>query len=87
MAHDMAALRDGVWIEDTTARLRADAVRMDDLLRRHGLAPVGGTLLFRLAAAEDAHRRWERLGRAGVMVRRQSSALRSVFQQQCFLCC
>jgi cobalamin biosynthetic protein CobC len=64
------ALGDRVWRATAAARLACDAARMDGCLRAAGLAVVGGTRLFRLAACDDADAVFERLGRAGVLVRR-----------------
>ena len=64
------ALADGDWQHRTRATLGAAAERMNGLLGEHGLAPAGGTDLFRwvpTAAAAD----WrDRLARHGVWVRR-----------------
>lgn len=64
------ALRDGAWIAATRARLGADAARLDGMLTEAGLRVVGGTHLFRLAAAEDGPAWFARLLRAGIAVRR-----------------
>ncbi|MEJ8572272.1 threonine-phosphate decarboxylase CobD [Microbaculum marinum] len=65
-----AALSDDAWLAVTRARLTADALRMDDLLAGAGLEVVGGTRLFRLARHRDALALFDRLGRAGIFVRR-----------------
>jgi cobalamin biosynthetic protein CobC len=65
-----AALADAPWADATRARLTAQAARLDQLLIGSGFAIVGGTVLFRLAQAADAPTRVERLGRAGILVRR-----------------
>jgi cobalamin biosynthetic protein CobC len=64
------ALGDKPWLARATARLSGDAARLDDLLGRAGFAISGGTLLFRLADHPDASGWFERLGRAGILVRR-----------------
>ncbi|SFI91649.1 threonine-phosphate decarboxylase [Jannaschia pohangensis] len=64
-----AALGDEDWAEETRTRLSRDAMRLDDLMARHGTA-VGGTDLFRLYDVGDAvsfrdrlarHRIWSRI--------------------------
>jgi cobalamin biosynthetic protein CobC len=67
-----AALADAAWADARRARLAAEAARLDELLLESGFAIVGGTVLFRLAQAADASARFERLGRAGILVRRYS---------------
>jgi cobalamin biosynthetic protein CobC len=64
------ALSDGAWREATRLRLQGDAKRLDAMLADAGLEPVGGTLLFRLATSEAAGAVYERLGKAGILVRR-----------------
>lgn len=65
-----AALTDRVWQDATTARLHADAARLDALARGAGWRLVGGTALFRTYATPDAaaaqghlarHRIWSRV--------------------------
>ncbi len=63
------ALGDAAWQRAERARLVAEAERLDALLARWGLAVLGGTSLFRLAATPAAAGLAERLGRAGVLVR------------------
>lgn len=63
------ALADKSWLEETTARLTADAKRMDALLRAAGFSVLGGTPLFRLAANLDCARWFEKLGQKGILVR------------------
>ncbi|MBF0247606.1 MAG: threonine-phosphate decarboxylase [Alphaproteobacteria bacterium] len=63
------ALGDGRWIEDTRLRLCRDAVRLDGLLDKAGLAVVGGTDLFRLVQSPDARQVFEKLARAGILAR------------------
>jgi cobalamin biosynthetic protein CobC len=73
------ALADGAWRAAARSRLHTDVRRLDVLLHDAGLEPVGGTLLFRLAAGERAGIVYDRLGEAGILVRkfkRQPSWLR-----------
>lgn len=63
------ALPDLAWRQAEVARLGAASARLDALLTRAGLDLVGGTLLFRLASSSAAAGWFERLGRAGVLVR------------------
>jgi cobalamin biosynthetic protein CobC len=63
------ALADGDWLRETGDRLRRDAARLDLLLERAGMIVVGGTPLFRLAQSVEAGHLFERLGRAGILVR------------------
>ncbi|PHK94264.1 threonine-phosphate decarboxylase [Pseudoroseomonas rhizosphaerae] len=67
-----AALADAAWREAAALRLARDAARLDALLEGAGLRVLGGTRLFRLAEGDAAH--WhDRLGRAGILVRRFSA--------------
>lgn len=63
------ALADRVWTEATITRLRDAAARLGDILTRTGLEDLGGTFLFRLARHHQAPALYERLGRAGILVR------------------
>lgn len=63
------ALPDAAWQRAEVARLRAASARLDGLLSRAGLGLVGGTPLFRLADSPAAAAWFERLGRAGLLVR------------------
>ncbi|MDX7953475.1 threonine-phosphate decarboxylase CobD, partial [Lichenihabitans sp. Uapishka_5] len=63
------ALGDARWQADTRHRLIEAAARLDGLLEAAGLAVLGGTPLFRLARHAEAARIFERLGRAGILVR------------------
>jgi cobalamin biosynthetic protein CobC len=65
-----AALQDFEWAQDTRARLRRDAARLDDLMTCTGATLTGGTSLFRLYAVENAqelqtrlatHKIWSRI--------------------------
>lgn len=65
----IAALSDRGWQDETLARLLAAANRLTDLLTANGFADCGGTDLFRLVEHPQATRVWDRLGRAGILVR------------------
>ncbi len=64
------ALTDAAWLAATRARLHADAKALDKMLAAAGFAPVGGNPLFRLVRHEDAQGWFDRLAKAGVLVRR-----------------
>jgi cobalamin biosynthesis protein CobC len=64
------ALADAEWKRRTLERLAADAWRLDELLIKAGLEIVGGTSLYRLTRSPDARDMFDRLGRAGILVRR-----------------
>jgi cobalamin biosynthetic protein CobC len=70
LAIGAAALADAAWIAQTRARLAADAQRLDRLLAGAGLEVAGGTPLFRLVRTPAAAALFDRLGRAGIFVRR-----------------
>jgi cobalamin biosynthetic protein CobC len=63
------ALTDRAWIEAMRIRLTREAGFMDALLTQGGLAPLGGTSLFRLAGAPRAWSLYEFLGKRGILVR------------------
>lgn len=63
------AYADRPWREATIAHLTRDAMRLDALLREAGLSVIGGTPLFRLVASPQAGNWFERLARAGILVR------------------
>lgn len=65
----IAALSDQGWQVEARARLDADAARLTTLLLSHGFADRGGTDLFRLVEHPEAARIWDRMGRAGILVR------------------
>lgn len=69
IAAGLAAYPDVTWAQQTRERLAKDAARLDGLLIAAGFEIVGGTSLFRLAAAPDAYRRFEALARLGVLTR------------------
>ncbi|MGZ5916110.1 MAG: threonine-phosphate decarboxylase CobD [Methyloceanibacter sp.] len=64
------ALADRAWLQAAKQRLSRDVQRLDALLDRAGLVIVGGTLLFRLATSGRAAALFQRLGEAGILVRR-----------------
>lgn len=64
-----AALSDRAWAEATTARLRADCARLDDLARGAGWSLVGGCELFRLYETPGATAAQECLARAHIWSR------------------
>lgn len=55
------ALADRAWQEQTVARLRGDAARLDALAARAGWTLAGGSDLFRLYQTPDARSAQERL--------------------------
>jgi cobalamin biosynthetic protein CobC len=69
LAAGRQALADTAWRAATIARLKQDCVRLDVLLRGAGMKLLGGTRLFRLYEGE-ADAMFDRLGRAGILVRR-----------------
>jgi cobalamin biosynthetic protein CobC len=64
------ALADRGWLEAARRRLEGGVARLDRILCEAGLGVIGGTLLFRLAQSASAATVFERLGRAGILVRR-----------------
>jgi cobalamin biosynthetic protein CobC len=69
IAAGLSAYGDHAWAERTRVRLARDAARLDALLTAAGFEVLGGTSLFRLAAAADAKRRFIALARRGVLTR------------------
>ncbi|KIL97198.1 L-threonine 3-O-phosphate decarboxylase [Paramagnetospirillum magnetotacticum MS-1] len=63
------ALADEAWTKTTIIRLHEAASRLDQILGAAGLDILGGTSLFRLARHDQAAGIYERLGRAGILVR------------------
>lgn len=63
-----AAYADGGWIAVTRSALFERAAAMDNMLRRHGLEPIGACPQFRLIEC-DAAERFDRLARAGILTR------------------
>ncbi len=64
------ALADTPWITATKETLANGAARLDALLANSGLRVTGGTSLFLLATHPDAPALYQRLGAAGILVRR-----------------
>ena len=64
-----AAFRDSAWLEETTARLTRDSVRLDRMMLAAGFDPAGGTPLFRLYRHARASEIFDALGRRGVLTR------------------
>ena len=65
----LEAYADRGWAQRTRRRLARDAAKLDRTLAAAGLAPAGGTDLFRLVEAPAATRIFERLAQAGVLCR------------------
>ncbi|MGH6801365.1 MAG: aminotransferase class I/II-fold pyridoxal phosphate-dependent enzyme, partial [Methylocella sp.] len=64
------ALTDAEWLAATRARLQAGATALDKMLAAASFAPLGGGPLFRLVRHKDAQGWFERLAKAGILVRR-----------------
>jgi cobalamin biosynthetic protein CobC len=64
------AMRDPEWASATRRTLSRMARRLDAVLSNVGMEVVGGTALFRLVRSESASELFDRLGRAGILVRR-----------------
>ncbi len=64
------ALPDAAWRAGSAGRLAADAARLDGLLAGAGATALGGTRLFRLVRHAQAVVLADRLGAAGILVRR-----------------
>ena len=65
-----AAFADRLWIDSTRTELSAASERLKALLGAAGLEPVGRTELFCLVRSTHAGEIFERLGEAGICVRR-----------------
>jgi cobalamin biosynthetic protein CobC len=63
------ALSDTAWQQATRTHLAAEAATLDRVLEDAGLRVLGGTTLFRLAEHAKAPDLYDRLGRAGILVR------------------
>jgi cobalamin biosynthetic protein CobC len=70
LAIGIAALRDKKWREAAKLRLDADVARLDAEVMGQGASLIGGTRLFRLYEHPAATAIHDRLGAAGVLVRR-----------------
>ena len=64
------ALADCDWLAEAKRRGTFNSPRLDALLAKAGLQVIGGTRLFRLAQTADAMAMFNRLGQAGILVRR-----------------
>ena len=64
-----AALADIAWQQAARPALLAAGTRLADLLRAHGLAPTGGTVLFQWVRTPEAAAWHERLARQGILTR------------------
>nr|WP_196799366.1 threonine-phosphate decarboxylase CobD [Thioalkalivibrio sp. ALRh] len=64
------ALEDRAWQEQTRANLTAAGARLEELLRRYGIATEGGTALFRWGRRDDAVAVQDALARQAILVRR-----------------
>lgn len=64
-----AALRDTAWIAATRARLADDRKRLDHLLGRAKLKPIGGADLFALFEAPQGVDLLDHFARAGILIR------------------
>ena len=65
----LAAYADQAWAQRTRDQLSRAAQRLDKLLIDSGMSIVGGTSLYRLARASNAHARFTQLIAHGVLVR------------------
>ena len=64
-----SALADLAWREAAKEQLTLDVPRLDGMLREAGLTVIGGTRLFRLTECAEAASLYQRLGKAGILVR------------------
>jgi cobalamin biosynthetic protein CobC len=69
----LLALPDAAWRTHTAERLAADGMRLDAMIQRAGGTVLGGTALFRLCRHQTASALADRLGCAGILVRRFES--------------
>lgn len=70
LAVGAAALADRRWAEGMRGRLAAEATALDGVLAQAGLAPAGGTSLYRLVRHPDAAAIHERLASGHIWCRR-----------------
>lgn len=63
------AYADSAWIDATRTALTTRAVQFDRILSHHGMAPQGGSPLFRLVRAENAGALFDRLARHRILTR------------------
>lgn len=64
-----AALEDDAWASAQRARLREAADKLDAVLTAAGLKVIGGTFLFRLAAADPGRELFQHLAGQGILIR------------------
>ncbi|MGB6919887.1 MAG: threonine-phosphate decarboxylase CobD [Methylovirgula sp.] len=64
------AFADSTWLAARRVHLAADVAQLDAILAEAGFTPVGGTPLFRLVQHLEVAAMFDRLGRAGIWVRR-----------------
>lgn len=57
------------WLTECGLKLAEEATWLDDILKTSDFSVIGGTLLFRLTSHPEAGRQFERLCRAGILVR------------------
>lgn len=69
LAFGCAAYADHAWIEGTRRDLAASALRLDTILRRHGLEPRGACPLFRLVETPSAPQLFAGLACAHILTR------------------
>ncbi len=67
LAFGQAALADGAWAASQRARLKQAASELDAVLASAGLRVLGGTALFRLAAANSASELFGRLASKSIL--------------------
>ncbi|WP_380054796.1 aminotransferase class I/II-fold pyridoxal phosphate-dependent enzyme [Falsihalocynthiibacter sp. SS001] len=69
LATGIAALSDHNWAQETRARLRLDAQRMDDLMAAAGAKPKAGTTLFQIYEVDNAQQWQERFASHKILTR------------------
>jgi len=69
LAIGAAALADADWLAASRTRLAGESARLDASLTQAGLAIIGGTFLFRLAACDNAAALHDRLAAQGILTR------------------
>jgi cobalamin biosynthetic protein CobC len=70
LAAGLQALPDLGWRVQATQRLGRDGAKLDKLLQARAMELIGGTNLFRLYRGQGAASMFDRLGSAGILVRR-----------------
>lgn len=69
LEYGLAALADTDWQQAMRARLAEEAIALDALLSRYGIAVAGGTALFRYVEDTRAKSIFRHLGQGGILVR------------------